>query len=128
MIPERRSKSTAAKTMADCLAAAFGLPEKDRQALMRDLTYVFDGRNEGLHGYSEPRIAEQHPSGLMTGYEASRFNGPESRKALEIALRTLRFAERPPMPANRWVRRWVEGRAAYHETVVRPIRTAVSAT
>jgi hypothetical protein len=125
LIPERRRKPTAAKAIADALAAALVFPDAERQRLMRDLTYLFDRRNESLHGYSEPRPPEEHPAGVVTGSEASRFNGPECRKALDIALRVLGYAERPPMPANRWVGRWVKERAPYHQQVVKPIRDAM---
>jgi hypothetical protein len=125
LIPERRRKPTAAKAIADALAAALGFPDAERLRLMRDLTYLFDRRNESLHGYSEPRPPEEHPAGVVTGSEASRFSGPECRKALDIALRVLGYAERPPMPANRWVGRWVKERAPYHQQVVKPIRDAM---
>ena len=124
LIPERCPKSTAAKTIADGLAAAFGLADAERQALVGDLTHVFDRRNEGLHGYSEPAAPEEHPAGVVTGAEATRFNGPEGTRALRIALRVLAYAERPPRPANRWVSRWARDRAAYHDQIVKPIRDA----
>jgi len=125
LIPARRPKATAAKTIADVLAAAFGLADAERQVLIRDLSYVFDRRNEGLHGYSEPAPPEAHPAGVITGSEASRFNGLESTRALGIALHVLEYAERPPHPANRWVRRWARERSSYHDQVVKPIRDAI---
>jgi hypothetical protein len=124
LIPARPKKSPAAKTITDGLATAFGLSEADRQALGRDLKYVFDRRNEALHGYCEPTPPEAHPAGLMSASEAARFNGPESSRALGVALRVLGYAEQPPKPANRWVRRWARERAAYHQQVVKPIREA----
>jgi len=127
LIPPRLKQPSAGKTIADSLAAVFGLAEAERQVLMRDLTYVFDRRNEGLHGYSELNPPEAHPAGFLTGAESSRFNGPESTRALDIALRVLALAERPPEPLNRWVIRWVRERAAYHERVVNPIRVIAHA-
>jgi hypothetical protein len=122
LIPERARKSTAAKRFADGLAAAFGFPQPERLSLITELTLLFDLRNEGLHGYSEPSPPAAHPVGFMTGAESARFSAPESRKALDLALRVLAFAEDPPAPANRWVRRWVTDRATYHQQVVKPIR------
>lgn len=124
LIPERRRRSTAAKTIADGLAAVFGLLRVEREQLINDLTSLFDRRNEGLHGYSEPRPPVEHPAGFKTGSESSRFSAPECRVALAIALRVLAYAAEPPAPANRWVRRWVNDRAAYHQQVVEPIRDA----
>lgn len=124
LVPERRRKSTAANTIADGLAAVFGLQRAERDQLISQLTSLFDLRNEGLHGYSEPRPPVEHPAGLMTGFESSRFSAPRSREALDIALQVLAYAAEPPGPANRWVRRWVVDRTAYHRQVVEPIRQA----
>jgi hypothetical protein len=124
LTPERRRKLTAAKTIADGLAVVFGLPRAEREQLIDQLTSLFDLRNEGLHGYSEPRPPVEHPAGFMTGSESSRFSGPESGVALDVALRVLAYAAAPPAPANRWVRRWVADRAVHQQQVVEPIRRA----
>ena len=124
LIPERPRKSTAATTITDGLAAVFGLADVERQRLIIELTSLFDRRNEGLHGYSEPLPPKKHSAGFMTGSEFSRFSSPQCAEALDVALQVLAYAEHPPAPANRWVRRWVDERAGSHHQVVNPIRQA----
>lgn len=125
LIPARPPRDTAAERICAGLTESFGLPPKASQRLLDQFTWLFDRRNEGLHAYSEPEAPQEHPSGVNTGAEASRFNGPESRKALKVALDALLYAENPPAPANRWVVRWVKERNPYHETIVAPIRAAL---
>jgi hypothetical protein len=125
LVPERPQYHSAAERVSDGLSTAFGLPQDTSTALLKELMWLFDRRNEGLHAYAEPEAPQPHPSGVNSGAEASRFNGPESHKALRIALKVLQYAAGPPLPANRWVARWVEERRAYHQTVVVPIREAV---
>jgi hypothetical protein len=81
LIPERQHRSTTAKTIADCLTTAFGLSVCQAQDRRNELVHLFVRRNVGLHGYSELTAPELHPAGPRAGTEASRFNGPESRKA-----------------------------------------------
>lgn len=124
LIPARPPRDTAAERICDGLTESFGLPPTESNKLLDQFVWLFDRRNEGLHAYSEPEAPQEHPSGVNTGAEASRFNGPEGRKALKVALDALLYAESPPVPANRWVVRWVKERKAYHETIVAPIRAA----
>jgi hypothetical protein len=125
LIPERPRYHSAAERVSDGLSTAFGLPQDTSTILLEELTWLFDRRNGGLHAYAEPEAPQLHPAGVNTSAEASRFNGPESHKALWIALKVLQYAADPPLPANRWVARWAEERCAYHQTVVAPIREAV---
>lgn len=126
LIPSQPNKGSAAQRISAVLGQVFGLPEGDARTLRQEFTWLFLRRNEGVHAYSEPEAPQPHPSGVITGAEASRFNGPESRRALEVALDALSIAENPPSPANRWVERWGQERRAYHQTVVAPIRAAIT--
>ncbi len=125
LIPAKPRKDSAAETICGGIAESLGLSAKQSQDFLDECTWLFERRNDGLHTYSEPETSQEHPSGVHTGAEMARFNGPESRRALHIALTALRFAEEPPAPANRWVTRWTTERKPYHESVVAPIRAQV---
>jgi hypothetical protein len=126
LIPARPDLDSTQATIADCLSAAFGWPQPVSDRASTDIAWIFERRNESLHPYSESSPTAPHPAGFDTGEELSRFNGMESRRALEAALEILAFAERPPAPANRWVQRWANERQPYHLQVVQPIRTALA--
>jgi hypothetical protein len=123
LIPERPAKPATYLRVSDLLTTAFGLDVSQRTQLVEDLKWLFERRNEGVHPYAEPEAPQVHPSGLNTSAEASRFNATESRRAVDIAMQVLRFAQSPPNPYNRWIRRWLAERADYHAQVVTPLRT-----
>jgi hypothetical protein len=128
LIPERPRAKDAAQQIGDGLAHAFGLRKQVAAECLDGMAWLFQRRNEAVHPYAEPEPPRPHPAGVSTSAEASRFNAPESRKALLVALSVLAYAEEPPHAANRWVRRWATERHPYHENVVAPIRATWGAS
>lgn len=110
----------AAESIANCLSETFDLSKEESAGLLRDLTALFNLRNEVVHGYSESEPLQEHPAGINTGASSSRFNAASSRTALRLALRVLSFAETHTSP-HPWVNRWATERADYQRTVVAPI-------
>ena len=122
LIPERPKMETAAEGAADLLGRVLGIGGADAEALSPDLERLFEVRNGVVHAYSEMSGVLRHPAGPNTSWEHAVYNAPESRWALDVALRVMAFAEHPPSPANRSVARWVRVRAAYFEQVVSSVR------
>ncbi|MEU0553826.1 hypothetical protein [Dactylosporangium sp. NPDC006015] len=126
LVPERPPFKNAPERIADCFAHAFGLSQAEAGQALDDIKWIFDRRNEGVHPYTEFRPTAPHPAGFNSSVELSRFNGPESRRALKSALDIFAAAESPPQPVNRWVKRWADERRPYHDQVVGPIRAAIA--
>ena len=120
--PSRTKGTVAAEQIGNGLVQAFGLKDRAAAECLEDVGWLFQRRNQAVHPYAELKPPRPHPAGFSTSAEASRFNAPESRKALLVALSVLAYAAEPPDPANRWIRRWATDRRPYHETVVAPIR------
>lgn len=128
LIPARKELPAASHTITDVLTAVLGIQTTEARGLRDRTDWLFERRNEAVHPYAEPEAPRVHPSGVNTSAEASRFNGPESRRALDVALLVLEYAETPPAPANRWVTRWTNMRRDYFNQVVTPIRSSLPTT
>lgn len=126
LMPPRRKLNRADQQFSDLFTAAFGLAPEDAETLRADLGWLFARRNEAAHPYTEGGPPQRHPAGFDTGAELSRFNAVQSRRALQVLLRVLGQAEQPPLPANRWVRRWAQESATHHATIVQPIRARLA--
>ena len=118
LIPAQPRKRRRQLLLWHAFNQGFGIPVSASNRLLADLRWLFALRDQAAHPYTEAEPPQQHPTGLNTSVETSRFNAVTSGRAVESMLELFRFAASPPTPFNRWIERWVEERRPYHEATV----------
>ncbi|WP_143091546.1 hypothetical protein [Lentzea albida] len=108
--------------LSSAFKLAFGMSDSEHSRLQHDLAWLFELRDQAAHPYTESEPAQEHPAGFYTGAECCKFNAVTSGRAVDIALAVLKYADPPTSPANRWIERWTQERAAYHRQVVDALR------
>jgi hypothetical protein len=121
LIPEQPRKDSRALTLWHAFNQAFGIPASASHRLLADLKWHFGLRHDAVHPYTEAEPPQQHPAGVHTGAETSRFNAVTSRRAVDIMFEVFGHAAAPPSPSSRWISRWVEERRPYHENALAPL-------
>lgn len=107
---------------------AFGLNNQADGRLLRDLQWLFELRDLAVHPYAEAGLPKRHPAGYVTGAENGDFNAVTTRRAVDIAMSLLAFAQFPPKALNRAIERWAEKRQPYHVQVVDGLRVQRAAS
>jgi len=92
---------------------AFGVSGAIDERLAGELKWLFTLRDSAAHPYTESEPPAQHPAGINTGVEHSKFNAITSGRAVDAAIGVLDLVASPPKPPNRWVERWATERAPY---------------
>ena len=118
--PNRR-RDTRDRRLIDGLTVAFGLSDGLEQRLRSQLAWLFELRDFAVHPYTELEVSKPHPAGMNTGAEAARFNAVKCGEAVDLTMRVLGLARRPPAPYGRWIERWTQEREPYHISVIEPL-------
>jgi hypothetical protein len=121
LIPEQPRRDSRALTLWRAFKQGFGIPESTSHRLLADLKWLFELRHHAAHPYTEAEPPQQHPAGVNTGAETSRFNAVTSGRAVDIMFEVFGHAAAPPTPSSRWIERWVEDRRPYHENALAPL-------
>lgn len=120
--PIKVKRPTRSRILACAFREAFGIEARDYARLEQELAWLFQLRNYVVHAYTEDEPAVQHPAGINTGADASRFNAVTSARAVGVAMLVLQMAEAPTAVGHRWVERWVLSARPYYQAVVQPLR------
>ncbi len=121
LIPAQPRSRDRHKQLRHAFRAAFGVSGTAEEAVGRELAWLFNLRNDAAHPYTEAEAPAQHPAGINTGAEHSRFNALTSGRAVDTALMMMDIAAWPPETSDRWVRRWAAERSA-HQVTIRQLR------
>jgi hypothetical protein len=124
LIPVQPRRNKRHKQLRHSFRVAFGIPGAEDQRLASELAWLFTRRDSASHPYTESAPTEQHPAGLNTGVENSHFNAITSGRAVDLAMDLLAVSAVPPKPHNRWIERWAENRAPYHDGVIEELRAS----
>jgi len=121
LIPEQPRRDSRELYLWHAFNQAFGIPASTSHRLLPDIRWLFALRDHAAHPYTEAEPPQQHPAGIHTGAETSRFNAVTSGGAVDLMFEVFRYAAAPPQPFHRWIERWVEERRPYHETALAPL-------
>ena len=121
LMPEQPRRDSRELYLRHAFNQGFGIPASASHRLLVGIRWLFALRDHAAHPYTEAEPPQQHPAGVNTGAETSRFNAVTSGRAVELMLVLFGYAAAPPNPSNRWIERWVEDRRPYHETVLAPL-------
>jgi hypothetical protein len=121
LIPEQPTRNSRELLLWHAFNQGFGIPASASNRLLAGFRWLFELRDHAAHPYTEAEPPQQHPAGMNTGAETSRFNAVTSGRAVQLMLELFGYAAAPPTPFNRWIERWVEDRRPYHETVLAPL-------
>ncbi len=114
LIPEQPRRDSRDLVLWHAFTQGFGIPAPASHRFLADLRWLFALRDHAAHPYTEAEPPEQHPAGVTTGAETSRFNAVTSGRAVELMVELFGCAAAPPAAFNRWIERWVEERHPYH--------------
>jgi hypothetical protein len=120
--PVEVKRPTRSRILARAFQKAFGIETRDYARLEQELAWLFQLRNYVVHAYTEDEPPVQHPAGINTGADASRFNAVTSGRTVDIAMLVLQMAEAPTAMGHRWVERWILSARPYYQAVVQPLR------
>ena len=121
LIPEQPRRNSRELLLWHAFNQGFGIPASASNRLLAESRWLFALRDHAAHPYTEAEPPQQHPAGVNTGAETSRFNAVSSGRAVELMFELFGYAAAPPNPFNRWIERWVKDRRPYHETVLAPL-------
>jgi hypothetical protein len=118
LIPEQPRRNSRELLLWQAFNQGFGIPASASNRLLAGFRWLFALPDHAAHPYTEAEPPQQHPAGVNTGAETSRFNAVTSGRAVDLMLDVFGYAAAPPKPFSRLIERWVEDRRPYHETVV----------